>query len=107
MNERKAQVYFNQVLAGELIKHETGYVFRYDPGYLADTRMPSISLTLPKTKAEYHSNVLFPFFFGLLAEGENKAMQCQILKIDEDDHFTRLIKTAGTDTVGAIIVMET
>ena len=106
MNERRAKVYFNQVFAGELIKRETEYVFRYDSRYLADSSKPSISLTLPKEKAELHSKVMFPFFFGLLAEGENKEMQCQILKIDENDHFTRLIKTAGTDTIGAITVIE-
>lgn len=35
------------------------------------------------------------FFFGLLSEGINKDIQCRLLKIDEDDDFTRLIQTAG------------
>ena len=33
-------------------------------------------------------------------------MQCRLLKIDENDDFTRLIKTAGEDTIGAITVKE-
>jgi serine/threonine-protein kinase HipA len=49
---------------------------------------------------------LFPFFYGLLAEGENKDMQCRILKIDENDSFTRLLKTASEDTIGGVIVKE-
>jgi len=106
MTDRKANVYFNQELAGVLIKTRQDYLFRYDQKYLADRSKPPISLTLPKDKIEYRLEILFPFFFGLLAEGENKDIQCRILKIDENDHFTRLIKTAGTDTIGAITVEE-
>jgi len=46
------------------------------------------------------------FFYGMLAEGINKDIQCRLLKIDEEDDFTRLIKTAGEDTIGAITVKE-
>ena len=52
-----------------LDKDDNGYLFRYDPLYFADSKMPDISATLPKTQREYRSKVLFPFFFGLLAEG--------------------------------------
>jgi len=48
--------------------------------------------------------VLFSFFSGLLSEGINKDIQCRLLKIDENDDFTRLLKTAGEDTIGAITV---
>jgi serine/threonine-protein kinase HipA len=106
MKERKARVCFNRVFAGSLTKRGKEYIFLYDERYLADSSLPPISLTLPKEQAEYRAEILFPFFYGLLAEGENKAIQCQILKIDENDHFTRLIKTAGTDTIGAITVEE-
>lgn len=50
--------------------------------------------------------MLFPFFFGLLAEGENKALECRLLRIDEDDHFSRLLRTCTTDTIGGITVRE-
>ena len=49
---------------------------------------------------------IIPFFFGLLAEGENKLLQCRLLRIDEDDHFTRLLKTCTTETIGGITVRE-
>jgi len=63
-------------------------------------------LSFPKQKAAFESAVLFPFFFGLLAEGENKALQCRILKIDEADHFTRLLKTCTTETIGGVTIRE-
>jgi HipA-like protein len=106
MKERKAKVLNNGRLAGFLSKSKEGYTFSYAEGYLLDTTAPPISLTLPKQAKEYRSEILFPFFFGLLAEGENKRDQCRALKIDERDHFTRLLKTAGTETIGAITVQE-
>lgn len=103
----KAEVYNNGVLAGYLEKRAPDdYRFAYAESYLADSKLPSISLTLPRTKAEHQSTVLFSFFTGLLAEGINKDIQCRLLKIDEEDDFTRLLKTAGDDTIGAITVKE-
>jgi serine/threonine-protein kinase HipA len=100
-----AGVYYNGRLAGVLSKTGFGdYRFIYETEYLSDPKMPAISLTLPKTNREYHGNQLFSFFSGLLAEGINKEIQCRLLKIDENDDFTRLIKTAGQDTIGAITV---
>ena len=106
MNNR-AEVYNNEILAGLLEKIEQGeYVFTYDQQYLNDPETSAISLTLPKTEEAYRSPVLFPFFFGLLSEGVNKQTQCRSLKIDENDHFTLLLKTADTDTIGSITIKE-
>ena len=103
----KAAVYNNGVLAGYLEKlGPDEYCFTYVETYLADSLLLSISLTLPKVKTKHESPVLFSFFTGLLAEGINKDIQCRLLKIDEADDFTRLLKTAGEDTIGAITVKE-
>jgi HipA-like protein len=103
----KGGVYINGVLAGILEKEADGiYRFRYEDGYFNDNSRPAISLTLPKTIQAYEGTNLFPFFYGLLAEGVNKDIQCRLLKIDEEDDFTRLLKTAGEDTIGAITVKE-
>ena len=104
---KKAAIYNNKGLAGyiEKIKEEE-YLFQYDSAYLNDPETTAISLTLPKTEAVYRSKVLFPFFFGLLSEGVNKLTQCRLLKIDEEDHFRLLMKTAKRDTIGAITVKE-
>lgn len=100
-------VYNNGILAGLLEKRAADdYCFTYADDYLANASHPSISLTLPRSKKEHRSNVLFPFFAGLLAEGINKSIQCRLLRIDEEDDFTRLLKTAGEDTIGAITIKE-
>lgn len=106
MNEQKATVYYNEIIAGYLSKVNRKYIFRYDEDYLSNEEYPSISLSLPKRKEQYVSEKLFAFFYGLLAEGDNKEIQCRKLKIDEKDHFTRLIKTAAENTIGAITLKE-
>jgi serine/threonine-protein kinase HipA len=100
---RRAEVFYNGILAGELTELSPGeYVFRYDDRYFADPAMPAVSLTLPKTRQEYRSEHLFPYFYNLLSEGTNRAIQARLLKIDEDDNFGLLLATARTDTIGAI-----
>ena len=100
-------VFVNRVKAGSIIRTDEGtYVFQYDNDYFTNQLAPAISLTLPKTQIKYESAALFPFFFGLLAEGVNKDIQCRLLKIDQDDDFTRLLKTAGSDTIGAVTIQE-
>ena len=104
---QKAQVLYNGIPAGILEKTAPDkYLFRYAREYFIDPGKPAISLTLPKTQEEFESAYLFPFFHGLLAEGINKEIQCRLLRIDENDDFTRLLKTAGTNTIGAITVKE-
>lgn len=102
---RQALVFRNGEIAGKLIEADrNNYIFRYEDQYYADSTKASISLTLPKTKQEYQSNYLFPFFYNMLSEGVNKKLQCQQLKIDEEDYFGQLIVTAQIDTIGAITV---
>ena len=105
---RRANVYCRGVLAGVLSKDQAGCHFQYLPDYLAidNAECPAISLSLPKQEAAFSSPVLFPFFFGLLAEGEDKALQCRVLRIDEGDSFTRLLKTCESETIGAVTVKE-
>jgi serine/threonine-protein kinase HipA len=103
---REAKVYCRGILSGILGKDAKGYRFTYSPEYLRAAQCPAISLTLPKQKSSFHSRVLFPFFFGLLAEGENKGIQCRLLHIDEQDHFARLLKTCTVETIGGITVEE-
>ena len=81
-----------------------GYEFRYAREYLRDAGAPSVAFSLSKREAVHRSKVLFPFFFGLLAEGPQKALQCRYLKIDERDHFTRLVETCREGVIGAVYV---
>jgi HipA-like protein len=104
---RKGLVYNNGRLAGTITKTREGrYIFRYDDLYFFDQEAKAISLTFPKTQQEYESPYLFSFFFNMLSEGSNKALQCRTFQIDEEDYFSLLLKTAGHDTIGAITVKE-
>lgn len=101
----RGAVYNNGALAGYLERSSDGhFLFSYEAGYFKDQSKPAISLTLPKSQSVYTSEFLFAFFQGLLAEGVNKDIQCRTLKIDEKDDFTRLLRTAGEDTIGAITI---
>jgi serine/threonine-protein kinase HipA len=102
---RKVEVFKNGVLAG-ILSEETRnrFVFRYDDTYFNDISKPAISLTLPKTKNEYTSDYLFPFFFNMLSEGVNRKLQSVLWKIDEEDDFGILMQTAQYDIIGAITI---
>ena len=103
----KAEIYNNGILAGHLEKKgPNDYHYAYTGEYYANLSLPPISLTLPKMRQSYQSPTLFSFFAGLLAEGINKDIQCRLLKIDERDDFTRLLRTADEDTIGGITVKE-
>lgn len=101
---KQGSVFYRNIPAGVLIKDDEGFLFRYDELYFANPSLPAISATLPKSQREYRSPHLFPFFFGLLAEGVQKERQCRELHIDEDDHFTRLLETSAYGAIGAVYV---
>lgn len=102
---REAAVYRNGELAGVLTEeNRRQYLFKYTDNWLADSSKPAVSLTLPKSQQEFHSDFLFPFFFNMLSEGANRRLQSTQLKIDEADHFGLLLATAQHDTVGAVTV---
>jgi len=103
---RHGKVYCRGELAGRIEERPTGYRFTYDAAYLVSEDARPVSLTLPMQADPYDSPVLFPFFYGLLAEGILKDTQCRKLKLDENDHFSRLLKTANSDTIGEVTVEE-
>jgi len=104
---QKAKVYRNKVSIGTIKKDEQGeYSFVYYQRYLNMSHALSISVHFPLQTKPFYAKTLFPFFFNLLAEGSVKDMQCLALKIDPNDHFTRLIKTTQSNTIGAITLEE-
>jgi len=102
----KGYVYDEETFVGEISLENGYYLFQYDEVFLNNAKNFAISLTLPKRKEPYLSEHLHPFFSNLLAEGNLKKLQCKQLKIDEEDEFTRLLKTAHMDTIGTITVRE-
>lgn len=103
---KSARVLRNGELVGILSKSDSGkYSFVYEDTWFLDPDKPSVSLTLPKSKKEYQSEHLFPFFFNMLSEGVNLQLQARQFQIDENDFFSLLLKTAQSDTIGAITVI--
>ena len=102
---RQAEVFSNGVLAGILSQTDLGdFNFKYVDTFLLDENETEISLTFPKSKKEFIAKTLFTFFYNMLSEGANKSIQCQTLRIDENDAFGLLIATAHSDTIGAITI---
>ena len=67
---RTAKVFVNNLLAGTLTESSEGeYLFKYNADYLANEMNNPVSLTLPKREEVYISDILFPFFDGLIQEG--------------------------------------
>ena len=97
-------VYINSERAGTITRNGKEYVFRYDNEYYNNPEKKAISVTLPKTQQQYRSLELFPFFFNMLSEGVNRKLQCRQLRIDENDYFSLLLATGGTETIGAVSV---
>lgn len=98
-------VYFKETRAGVLAKFKDGsYEFRYLKEYVTRRGACSISATISKNKYAHYSEHMFPFFHGLLAEGVQKEHQCRMLKIDERDHFSRLLATSRHGAIGAVYV---
>ena len=93
------------VPAGVLERDGAGFSFRYLRSYLADPAAPDVAITLPKRAEPYFSSYLFPFFAGLLTEGEQRELQCRLYHIDPADGFTRLLTFGRYDTIGAVNVV--
>lgn len=104
---RKAKILYKDQEAGVLIQHDNGsFTFKYDDSWINNTTRPAISLTLPKSQQEYHSDFLFPFFYNMLPEGSNKQIVCKLNRLDLNDYFGLLLTTAKNDTIGAIKVIK-
>jgi serine/threonine-protein kinase HipA len=90
-------------LAGTLTDDENGYTFVYNPVYLASKKAEPISLTLPLTDKPYVSNVLHPFFDGLIPEGWLLDIAEKNWKINNRDRMSLLLACCK-DCIGAVSV---
>jgi HipA-like protein len=104
---RQATILYKNVEAGVLTQHDNGsFTYTYIDSWISNDSKPAISLTLPKSQQEYHSDFLFPFFYNMLPEGSNKQIVCKLNRLDSNDYFGQLHTTAMNDTIGAIRVVE-
>ncbi len=98
-----ADVFFQDMLAGQLTRSQPGDGFRfsYSPDYVG----PPISQTMPVRKEPFEFDSFPPFFDGLLPEGFQLEALLRQRKLDRSDCFGQLL-LVGADTVGAVSVRE-
>lgn len=89
--------------AGILTEDEEGYHFQYEKSYLENNDAEAISLTLPLTPKVYDSNILFPFFDGLIPEGWILNIAQKNWKLNIHDRMSILLVTCQ-DCIGAVSV---
>jgi serine/threonine-protein kinase HipA len=105
MSYRKADIYVHETKAGVLEETETGYRFQYGPEYLSQKDAEPVSLTLPIQKDPYDSQVLFPFFDGLVPEGWLLDVVEETWKVSPKDRMGLLLVSCR-DTIGLVSVRE-
>lgn len=99
----RVNILYKGILAGNLSETDEGYVFTYTDEYLKKEEAKPISLTMPLRAEPYRSNVLFPFFDGLIPEGWLLDIAVDFWKIQPNDRFQLLVATCR-DTIGAVTV---
>lgn len=102
---RQAEIYYKERLAGLLSEVDSGYEFAYMPEYLALKDARAVSLTLPLREEPYTSNVLFPFFDGLIPEGWLLDVAIRNTDISVLDRMSLLLLCCK-DCIGAVSVIE-
>ena len=101
---KQGKIYLHDRLVGLLTEDENGFSFTYRPEYLVAPEAEAVSLTLPLTDKPYTSNVLFPFFDGLIPEGWLLTIAERNWKINERDRMSLLLACCK-DCIGAVSVV--
>ncbi len=101
---KQGKVFQQDRFAGILTEDENGFMFAYDAAYLKMPDAVAVSLTLPLSAAPYRSDVLFPFFDGLIPEGWLLAVAENNWKINERDRMSLLLACCK-DCIGAVSVV--
>jgi serine/threonine-protein kinase HipA len=95
----------NSLIAGYIKEVATGYTFQYDEEYLEREIAMPVSLTLPLTSTVYQSNILFPFFDGLIPEGWLLDIAQKNWKLNQRDRMGLLLACCK-DCIGAVSVVQ-
>lgn len=100
---RKGLVFVQNKYAGSIEETDEGYVFAYAQEYLSSEDPVAVSITLPLNEKPYRSNVLFPFFDGLIPEGWLLGIVNRNWKIDSKDRFGLLLAVCK-DCIGDVSI---
>src|SRR5574344_1843217 len=101
---KQSEIFFHDQKDGVLTEDENGFTFLDDTAFLASEKAEAISLTLPLSEKAYHSNMLFPFFDGLIPEGWLLDVVEKNWKIDNRDRMSLLLACCK-DCIGAVSVI--
>lgn len=102
---RSAEVWVDTVPAGRISESDSGYMFAYEPAYLAIPDALPVSLSLPLRHEPYASKTLFPFFDGLIPEGWLLAVAEKTWKLDSRDRMGLLLACCR-DCIGNVSVIS-
>jgi len=103
---RTAKVFVNNLLAGTLTESSEGeYLFKYQADYLANEMHNPVSLTLPKREEAYISDILFPFFDGLIPEGWLMDIGIKNWKLSAKDRMGLLLHLCA-DCIGNVSIIN-
>lgn len=97
------KVYFKDIYCGNIKFIDGKYEFTYTKEYVNDSNSQAISLLLPLTLTPYQSDILLPFFDGLLPEGYLLYEITDKYKIKPTDRF-ELLLISGKNSIGAVSV---
>ncbi len=102
---KQAAIFFGNIRVGTLSEDADGYLFVYDEAYVNTTGAVAVSLTLPLSHKPYRSNVMFPFFDGLIPEGWLLDVAEKNWKLDSRDRMGLLLACCK-DCIGAVSVQD-
>ena len=103
---KKGKVFCDNLLCGFIIQNDDNeFIFTYTDEWFNDNSKNSISLTMPKSKKEYKSNILFPFFDGLIPEGYILELALKKFNLNVNDRMLLLLKTCN-NPIGNISIKE-
>ena len=99
-------VYYDNSFCGTIIQDDKNhFIFEYDDSWFKSPDAKSVSLTLPISKKRYESNILFPFFDGLIPEGYLLKIALKKFNISINDRMSLLLKTCF-NPIGIVSVRE-
>ena len=88
---RFGKVYVQSRYAGVIEETDEGYLFTYDTEYLNSENPLPVCINMPCREEGYESEVLFPFFDGLIPEGWLLDLSARNWKLDVNDRFGLLL----------------
>ncbi|MFS4482116.1 HipA N-terminal domain-containing protein [Hyunsoonleella sp. 2307UL5-6] len=102
---RQGEIWVSNQKAGMLTENDEGYLFQYDKTYLSLKNATPVSLTFPLQEDPFVSDILFPFFDGLIPEGWLLDIAQKNWKLNPRDRMGLLLTTCR-DCIGNISIIE-